>query len=564
MILTVIYSILIYLFLTLFFYLQGQFILAKLNVIRMDGFVYPSLSIGIGILFFSCIAIFLVSTGLPNFCIQICLLSILIYCTYRYHLAVKKIPIQIWSLILCCAIYFSLGIIYVNSPDGELGSASAVQTMALSRLEADNFIPYNFSRYIIEKIDPNSIEVVPLWRPSERPPLMAIVNAGISIMLGVRETKPWMESSSAPFGIFQTVGLYLNLLSLLAMGSISIHFFGISRAYSAILLIATNYFYFLNIFFTWPKFFMAFYLMLAIFLSECLEHKRNGKYYMSGVLFGAALLCHEMCLFSILAYFIYRVLYRCDEGFLLRIKQCFKIFLGINIIYLPWFLYKSFYLQRALKGVAYQFFCYMDVSYNVSLASLLDNYLESTSFVDYLNRVGGNILYPFKLPNYLEIFHDPVVFINNTQLVAFGKFLPSVGLLSMLLFTLGILAIKRHVLKNQIFVFPLIGFATLIISSLTSGCSISTVNHVWAYLAFIGYFMVCGVGFDSRSWLLLVIYAFQIGISILASIFYLFYQSGVVGFLHTTMTYRITLLSVLMLFVLFCMSRIFYPPNASS
>lgn len=520
--------------------------------------------LALGSIIWAALTILLVILGYSNSIIQLILALISVYGIIRSFRVFRKITKEIIIVsILCCSFNVLLNV-FVNFPDGKLGSVNGLQVMRLAGLEADSMIPYNFSRFIVERIDPSSRDVVPLWRASERPPLLAIVSSGYSILFGATESAPWMETSSFPFSVFQIAGTFMNSLSLILVGVIAIEINSLAAAAAAILLLGTNYFYVLNIFFTWPKFLMAFYLILALYISE-LKSYFKLKYYLIGLLLGAALLSHEMCIFTIGVYFILKIVTL--KKFQVKLPHIYYLvntFVGLLVIYLPWVIYKNYTLLPALKGPAYHFFCYKDETYNTSINFLFHQYVSSFSVKQYFTNVMKNMLFPFYMPEIAPLFTNPIHYINYGQSFFFSRFVNGFGLFTIPFFVFGGIKIYKNINYKNLFnllLVLIIGFLALVF---TTGCAEYTSNHVWVYPLYLLFSIFVGLGCVKMNYLFCTLFSIQLIINISTLLSYLYFQSSLHISDHSELSYRFLIVALISVFFTGNLFFLFNSPERES
>ncbi|MCC6220845.1 MAG: hypothetical protein IT291_06370 [Deltaproteobacteria bacterium] len=450
--------------------------------------------------------------------------------------------------ILILGMLFFSSQVTLSFPDGDIRKASPVSTMLTTNLPVDVLISYNFSRYLLEDIDFDSLEVVPTWQSLSRGPVAGILTAGVLAMLGLEETSPWLLVSGVPFFVYQALLAFLNILAVFAVWNLSVNYFNVVSARYATALMSSTYFFFINSIFAWPKFLMGFFVAVAIAVF------RTGKHPMlTGILLGAAFLSHDSGLFAIASFFSLQF---CSAVFSklrgvklgdVSLRNAFIAILGDIVptilsfvgTVLPWFLLKLNSAQQSTRGIYYLLFCYFGMDADtLPLRSVLKWYLEQQSFAEMLSARMSNLFYPFDLESLLTAVRsywlEPLKLINHIGTASFYGFFVSLGLIFVGLLFYGFA--KNFSNKNMLFVFG-VSFGSLLFASLATACSSATVNHIWVYPAFICAAIYAGAGVYSLGKLGAILCGVGIGINLASS--FVAYQYHSIGrvYLHASDVY---------------------------
>jgi hypothetical protein len=210
----------------------------------------------------------------------------------------------------------------------------------------DNFLPYRQAQFFVNKI---SIKENPFlqkeWAVTFffRTPLMGIFTAGV---FDATNTKvpidyPWRTFNDIDhsYAKFQLLAHALNLLLFLIGYLVVKKIFNNRVALIAVYLAGVNFFFFYNSFFSWPKSFVAYFILLALY--AILEYR---KFIWAGILIGIAYLAHDLAVIYFIGLF-YLVFMQKEE----RLKNILKLVFGSLVFALPWlFISKVVYKQTSL------------------------------------------------------------------------------------------------------------------------------------------------------------------------------------------------------------------------
>jgi len=560
------YSLLLYLLLTALLFPLG-YIAAHYLTPNLSERAKHLCSFGYSSLFYALLFCGLILLGLSNKQIAFILIAIIfgaaVLLLQKFRFAwLNREVIFIHSFLF---LYLLLTLSISAFPTGNLQDIRVDNTMLLTGLPIDNLIPYNVSRYLVERINFNAVEVVPNWNATDRGPLAAIINAVIFVILNLQETALWLSSSPYLAFVYQTVISYLNLLSLLAVWLITAEYFGKRTALLAILFLSAAYFYFLNIQFSWPKFYMAYFLMCAVYLWQ-----NAHSYKLAGIFSAAAALSHDSANFSAIALaaliLISTALSRSGANSI-KIRVIFSIknlyysalpAIGFIVFYLltqsPWIAVKKFYAPPSPRLVYFHLFCYQGQNVEgFGFGGMLKQYLSENSIAKILEVRLANLIYPFDprpiAEQLVALWQTPFAFFAKTGHLVFFQLINGIGIPLFLLFLIGCIAARNDKQFRSFTPFLIVTYLSLVVAAIISGCRNNTVNHVWAYMAFcVSVIPAAYLVSKARVWATLIA-ALGVGLNVTLAVFYVYYQSQVRPFLHGSNSYTYSALTLLILVV---------------
>lgn len=525
------YSLALYLFFLMLFIPLGTVVSRKLLREHSDEFCFLS-SFG-----FSAITYALVLTAglffkLGNETLQIVLLCIF-GSGFYFFIAKREYRIFFQREIIFILCFFFLYLLwqlaFVSFPENNFRDISAFQTMFLADLPVDNIIPYNLSRYVIEGYDPNELEIVKYWQVSNRGPLAGLLNAVVFIMLGLEETEAWLYTSSGLAFLYQALMSFLNLLSLFTVFFITKKIYGKKAAIFAILALSISYFYFLNTFFTWPKFFSAYFLLTALYMLF-LQKERN--FFVFGLFLAAAYLSHDLAIFfiaSLAVYFLY---------FIFKKKVSAKsslIALGsFLLLYSPWLYFKTAISVGTARGIYLFAFCYSEEDVNIPFSKMLFDYFGDNHLIGIFKIRLYNLFYPFNLKTYFLKTNNWISYLDQVEHIAFNQL---IGALSIPFFILFILHFAKKENREKYLPFFLIGLCSLLFCSALAGCFAGTANHQWCYPFYLILFIAIGGKMSENSPLTNILVFVAISFNIFSTLYFLHNDQKI--FLHAAPSYFI-------------------------
>jgi len=466
----------------------------------------------------------------------------------------RRVHLFGYLLGLLSAIFCSL---YLCFPNGLVGEALVDTSMMITGLPVDLIIPYNFSRMMLEGIDPNSIAIVPGWSASDRGPIAAILNSSIFYLTGLVEDSNWMGTSQGLFFLYQSMVISLNCLGLVVVWFFSLERYGPRAAAYSILALLSCHFVLLNLMFAWPKFFMAAIILTSLWL--WLEEK---KWFLSGVIAGLAMLTHDSAIFTVAAFGMFAFLSKLLKVFRYRtekpataIRDLAVYPLGFLLVNSPWLVAKASLFETSPRLIYMHLFCYLEEGIEeVSFSSLASDYFQEKGLAGALMIRLQNIFFPFDFSNLFEAIPEgggsiykllssiaPYQFVQAG--VSFGPFLILVFLFS--------LYREWEEREKTLAILNSVAFLSLLFISLISGCLGNTVSHIWAYPAFLTFSIALGSLLRKGGGLLQIIFSIGVGINGAIAYIYLFYRATPKPFLHGSAGWYSGLLMLgLLIFVL--------------
>lgn len=448
--------------------------------------------------------------------------------------------------LFCVMLYYLLGTAAACFPDGNFREASAAQTMLLTNLSTDNLIPYNFSRYFVERRDPNSVEVVPTWRAGERGPLAGAVTATVFIALDLKESAPWNETSAGTYFVYQALGTYLNCLALLVVWIVAVQLSerlssepnaAKATGFYAMVLAGSSYFFFVDTFYTWPKFLAAVCVVIATLMRALHPPAGGAQWFLCAVLLGTGVLAHDMVLFPVAAFLAVCSVLAVRDGQLSAFAR--GTVLGAGVTLVPWQIYKSLHLLPAVRGAAYHFFCFNEPVAGPNFWNVARAFWNEQTFGSVAVRIAGNAALPFEPPANLSKLGSPLVFLNHSYRDAFVPLCSGLGWCIVALAIWGI-ALHRSRPASILHWMLLAGFGGFAISALTAGCDRSLGNHVWAYPAFIILPAIAAIPL-ARSSAAAALAAVGVGLNAAQAALFLWYHAAPKPYLHASVEYGVTL-----------------------
>ncbi len=539
MIETILLSSLIYLLVTLFPLSLGHCLFGK--IVPGSAGLKISLEFCLGVFSLCLLTTVLTLSGLEHASIRILLILLmglsffLSFSGDRFLADCRKGHLAGYLLGLLSTLIFSL---YLCFPNGLVGEALVDTSMMITGLPVDLIIPYNFSRIMLEGIDPNSVDIVPGWGAGDRGPIAAILNSAVFYMAGLKESANWMGSSQGLFFLYQTLVIALNSLGLVVVWFFTYERYGSRAAAYASVALLSCYFVALNMMFAWPKFFMAAILIASLWL--WFEHKR---WFLSGLIAGLAMLSHDSAIFTIAAFGafafalkVYEVLKIKNVPLFGAIRDLAIYPIGFCFALSPWLIAKAVFFKSSPRLLYMHLFCYTDENLEgVTLSSLARDYFQENGLLGALKIRLDNMVYPFDYRPVFEAVSESgsglysfIGYISPYQFlqagVSFGPFL-------LLLFVLSIFQ-QWQGRDLQLLMLNLVAFLSLFFVSLISGCSGNTVSHIWAYPAFLTFAIALGSLLKDGNGIIQLLFSLGVGINGAIAYIYLFYRSGTKPFLH--------------------------------
>lgn len=524
-------------------------------------------SYGISLLLYAAIVAVGVGCSLNNESIRFVLL---LFATFGMFMWLK---LKLWGdihwpefclLFGLCFSYLVLTVSATAYPTGDIREIYFDKTMQITQLPGDLLIPYNFSRFVVEKIDPASRDVVPGWHSSERGPLAGLIHACMMMLANAQEKESieirggWGETSLGVFYIYQVLLVFLNLLSLRAVYLICANFAGNRAAVYAVLMLLTTCFYFTNVAFPWPKLLMAYYIVTAIALWQV-----KGPALLTGAFLAGGMLSHDSAVFPIIIFFVAPVIVflsargQQKRKLLKEEVTCgFMCLLGLGVVLSPWVIYKYGWLPTSSRLFYFHVFCLREDNLNnLSLLTACREYLEKNTFQQIISYRLENLLYPFDPLPVIEAIQradgKTVTLLETLAPLTVSRFITAVGLPLLLLIGIAHPKTASAVELNWTIPYLIIGFGSLFVLTALLGCAPETGLHLWAYVALLSLMMLLGILLDrGGTWSSLVV-ASGIAVNFLLCMRFIYLDSFLQSGLLASSTYFLGQAIAAVLIILF-------------
>ncbi|MFN8389682.1 MAG: hypothetical protein U0136_05275 [Bdellovibrionota bacterium] len=385
---------------------------------------------------------------------------------------------------LLFAIYFLLSLVLSAYPYGRIQDVRPERIQSLSQLAVDNLIPFDVARYFTERIPPSAVDVVPDWRFTDRGPLGGMIAATVLLTLGITESTHWFGATDGTYFVVQSALIYLNLLALLAVWQLASHYFGRRSAACALLLVSSSYFFLVNSYFTWPKLLSAYLLLsgIAIFQTGTLP-------VLVGLLLAGSMLAHDAVVFTLVA-FAATVLIRELRGRNRErhIYALIQVPASAACWYAPWMIYKWLAGSGSGRLLYNHVFCFKDPEVvQLGLSNAAERYFETNTLAQILAVRLDNLFYPLNVAHawgsYIALWSKPYELALSVSHLAFYQFLYAAGIPTVLLLVLGLQL--RRLLPTGVGLLAASCYGALLPAAMIFACALSTVNHAWAYPAFL-------------------------------------------------------------------------------
>lgn len=440
-------------------------------------------------------------------------------------------------------VYLLLVLLTASFPLGDLRDSSAYTTMELTNLPIDALIPYNLSRLIVERIDPNLLEVVPTWRASDRGPLAGIFNAVLFVLLGVEEKSGWLLVSPGLYFIYQAAMAYLNLLSLLAVWLVGLEFFGRRQAVYAVISLTMTYFYFVNVLFSWPKLLMAYCLLTAL---AALPY---GCWVLGGILLAASQLSHDSSALSlmilgavfVLGFVAKTVRFKCQTitaflpGF--GLGSVSKLLASFLVFMLPWHIFKTFYCPPSPRLLYLHLFCYKEFEVpETSFIEFASRYVWENGCYKLLSIRVGNLIFPFDVTHYFReyglSFSEPLRMLNSLHSFVFFQVIGNVGLPMFVLVLFSMFCVRERRAQILLHFFLVVGFGTILTASAIEGCQYGTPSHHWVYPALLASALGVGCAVAALGRLGFIVFSLGMMSNLFFLVLFVHYHARLKPFIH--------------------------------
>lgn len=191
----------------------------------------------------------------------------------------------------------------------------AVKVLNVSDTQAnDNSVPYRQAQFFINRSDPGKDSFIDEWGVHffQRTPLMGGVTATYLNLLGDKPPIAYIWSNDAPdpshtYQKFQIISHALNSLFIVPAFFLLAWFFKRKVAAIACLFMVTSQFFLYNAVFSWPKSFVAFFVLVSWLM---LLENRFRYTLLAAPIGGAAYLAHDLAVMYIGAAVLLLLLYK--------------------------------------------------------------------------------------------------------------------------------------------------------------------------------------------------------------------------------------------------------------
>ncbi len=536
-----------------FLIIPGFYLLKLINQKYFDNRTSFILAIPVSVFCYAVFFIFLQFLKAPA------LIYLLLNCTFIILLIVLSIKRKIFGelfrldlasnyavLLLLMSIIISISyvLVNINNPELEINN-QYIAGRGFHRLPGDNYIPFLSSRVFSTYSEPWA-GTVRGWTMGDRPPLMGVVHSIIS------------EHGSS-FYFFQIVGTILNSLFLIPVVFIARRIFrSPGAAYLTPLAVLFNGFIFINISYTWPKLFGAYFILtgISLIISRKLDKKMS---VIIGVLFSLGGLCHGGALLSLPVLFSFLGVYLLfTDGFKTTSKNLLLILLAFVLVLSPWTIYKKANPKINTNRLIGNFVPYeKDMSIVESVNELFKRYplkkqLEIRTS-NFRKIIAGNNLKqttiavfsgdwaPYHHRAYTGEFYSPIIAIGEVQII-----ISSIVGLAILF-----LSIFRRadflMMINSKYLFTFFGFVAMsYIFNILAQMS-ATMNHTLPYTELIlGIALFSGIAFSFN----LTLRLFTMSLVTIRFLYYIFYTSSKHGFFLLDFFNSVLILAVFALLIL--------------
>jgi hypothetical protein len=463
--------------------------------------------------------------------------------------------------ILLFFIYYTLVCFSVAYPEGGYRDVLPESANNVTGYPIDNLIPYNVSRYFVERIDPRSIEVVPTWQFTERGPLAGMLHAVVSISLGIQETSHWLSATAGGYFVYQAHMSFLNVSALFGLWLFVRRRLGSQVAQYVVLLAGTTSFIFLNSLFSWPKLFMSYFILLAFEFVYRTLGRRTGVDIRDlgfiGFLFGLAALAHEIsllyflpCLLVLLATSLKRANFFPRFRFGKLIPPTISL-IAFFWVLSPWIVSKRVLSIAESRLLHLHVFCVQDANIKQQgFLSALSDYIARDGFSGIFWKRLSNVVYPFDVSEILPLIGGRASQVywwaRSSASLAPYHYVFAIGLPLLACTLIGVYLLSRS--KAGVDQLQILGIAlaALVPASLLFGCT-PTLNHQWVYPFFLLSLIPAAYLF-SRSWCWIIL-SVIVSWNTLVLVFEVWFRDESSIYLNSSPAFIITQSSLYALFI---------------
>lgn len=231
-------------------------------------------------------------------------------------------------------------------------NAFNVKVLNVSQTNAnDNSVPYRQAQFFLNRSDPGRDSFIDEWGVHffQRTPLMGATTAGLLLGIGDRVPINYIWSSLSndvqnTYIKFQIIAQVLNCLLLIPAFLLIKKIFGEREAKLTSTLIATSPFFLYNSFFTWPKSFVAFFIlgsMLFLYSSKKLKYT-----VLAGIFLALGYLTHDLAILYIASIILVMLISK-------RFRDALILFGMWVVLIIPWFIYSVIIFKKPSSFILY-------------------------------------------------------------------------------------------------------------------------------------------------------------------------------------------------------------------
>lgn len=329
-------------------FLPGYVALSIFSDFSRDERIVSSFAITIPV--YALIAVTSSAFGLSNFFVSIFLIAAVL--SSIYYFIKKKMYLDViqgdkegFSVFL---ILFVLTLLFVSlpyageykiSPDPypipDRYDSFNLKIMNLKHSSAiDNYVPYRQAQFIVDRLDIRTVGFIKIWFVNffQRTPLMGFVTAfffqstDTSVPTELLWAVPPYEQGIS-YQLFQIIGSFLNSLLLFSGYLFLKELFNKKIALISMLFLLFSQFIFFNTFYTWPKSFAGYFILLSFYF---LFQKKENRVLFAGFLAGLAYWAHDLSVIYILGGLVYLTINK-------KAYDAIKFSFTVIIMIIPWF-----------------------------------------------------------------------------------------------------------------------------------------------------------------------------------------------------------------------------------
>lgn len=383
----------------------------------------------------------------------------------------------------------------------------------------DNYLPYRHAQFFVNRSNPETDSFLNEWGVHffQRTPLLGAVTANYFNVLNDKPPVdyPWSASANDQnhtYEKFQVIAQILNLLFVIPAFYLLLKMFNKRTAIATSCFLIPSQYFLYNSFFSWPKSFVAFFILLSWLL---LLEKSMRYTILAGIVSGIAYLTHDLAVLYIGASFLLLITQK-------RFKETAFFTLATSLCMLPWIFVSSIIYRRPSSFIYYPLSIH-DIPQVSQKRQVVDEFLHTSPLKILWIRV-SNFLYivsPYQLFTSeggqgtarrawaLGLFSVPGA-------IGFGLIVPAIfgAFRRLAKLDFWILAVIPIILSTVVIGWPK-GLAALhfaeasvvLFVGLGVAMLVTLRNKLWLFLAFVVniaqliYFVLYSYGFTEERWL---------------------------------------------------------------